>query len=160
MWLKNFGMSKHSVSREKLEKRIAAGVYEILEVRRSLISMNTRWNIWYDSGSCIFIWSQTWTYWTFVLHHFFQNVEKSSGTEVDLQHMLTNSLGNVINDIIFGFKFPAEDKTWVWFRQIQEEGCHEMGVAGAVNFLPFVRWVIIDYFNQLWILDHLKVYRW
>lgn len=53
--------------------------------------------------------------------------------------MISNSLGNVINDIIFGFKYPLEDQTWTWFRQIQEEGCHEMGVAGVVNFLPFVR---------------------
>lgn len=53
--------------------------------------------------------------------------------------MLSNSLGNVINEIIFGYKFPPEDKTWHWFRQIQEEGCHDMGVAGVVNFLPFVR---------------------
>ncbi|KAL0893764.1 hypothetical protein ABMA27_013901 [Loxostege sticticalis] len=54
-------------------------------------------------------------------------------------HAFTNSLGNVVNEIIFGFKYPPEDKTWHWLRQIQEEGCHEMGVAGVVNFLPFVR---------------------
>ncbi|KAF9802309.1 hypothetical protein SFRURICE_008991 [Spodoptera frugiperda] len=100
MWLKSFGMSKHSVSREKLEKRIASGVYELLE-----------------------------------------NVEKSEGRPMDLSHMLTNSLGNVVNEIIFGSKFPPDDKTWNWFRQIQEEGCHEMGVAGVVNFLPFIRFI-------------------
>ncbi|XP_052750591.1 cytochrome P450 306a1 [Galleria mellonella] len=99
-WLKSFGMSKHGVSREKLEKRIASGVFELLE-----------------------------------------NVEKLSGSPLDLSHMLTNSLGNVVNEIIFGFKFPPDDKTWNWCRQIQEEGCHEMGVAGVVNFLPFVRFV-------------------
>jgi ecdysteroid 25-hydroxylase len=32
-WLRSFGMSKHSISREKLEKRIAVGVYELLGVR-------------------------------------------------------------------------------------------------------------------------------
>lgn len=31
-WLKSFGMSKHGVSRDKLEKRIASGVYELLDV--------------------------------------------------------------------------------------------------------------------------------
>ncbi|KAI8435146.1 hypothetical protein MSG28_003522 [Choristoneura fumiferana] len=97
-WLKSYGMSKHSVSRDKLEKRIASGVYELLE-----------------------------------------NVEQSLGSALDLTHMLTNSLGNVVNEIIFGFKFPPDDKTWHWLRQIQEEGCHEMGVAGVVNFLPFMR---------------------
>ncbi|KAL4714022.1 hypothetical protein ACJJTC_008376 [Scirpophaga incertulas] len=99
-WLKSFGMSKHSVSREKLVKRISVGVYELLE-----------------------------------------NVEKSSGSQVDLVHMVTNSIGNVVNEIIFGSKYPPDDNTWNWFRQIQEEGCHEMGVAGVVNFLPFVRFL-------------------
>lgn len=66
-------------------------------------------------------------------------MEKSEGRPMDLSHMLTNSLGNVVNEIIFGSKFPPDDKTWNWFRQIQEEGCHEMGVAGVVNFLPFIR---------------------
>ncbi|CAH2074221.1 unnamed protein product, partial [Iphiclides podalirius] len=100
MWLKSFGMSKYSESRENLEKRIACGVNELL-----------------------------------------QNVREASGTPVDLTYMLTDSLGNVVNEIIFGYKYPSEDKTWKWFRQIQEEGCHEMGVAGAVNFLPFVRFL-------------------
>lgn len=31
-WLKSFGSSKHSTSRDKLEKRIASGVDELLEV--------------------------------------------------------------------------------------------------------------------------------
>nr|QRG28707.1 CYP306A1 [Chilo infuscatellus] len=110
-WLKSFGMSKHSISRDKLEKRIAAGVYELIE-----------------------------------------NVEKSSRSAVDLVHMLTNSLGNVVNEIIFGFKFPPDDRTWNWFRQIQEEGCHEMGVAGAVNFLPFVRFISPSTRNTIQVL--------
>ncbi|XP_050345059.1 cytochrome P450 306a1 isoform X1 [Nymphalis io] len=99
-WLKSFGMSKHSMARDKLETRIASGVHELI-----------------------------------------QNIKQTSGSTVDLSNMITHSLGNVINDIIFGFKFPLEDKTWYWFRKIQEEGCHEMGVAGVVNFLPFVRFL-------------------
>lgn len=63
--------------------------------------------------------------------------------------MLTNSLGNVVNEIMFGFKFPPDDKTWQWLRQIQEEGCHEMGVAGIVNFLPFMRLVLLLFYNLL-----------
>lgn len=72
-------------------------------------------------------------------YFFVQNVTQSHGSPIPLPKMISNSLGNVINDIIFGFKYPLEDQTWTWFRQIQEEGCHEMGVAGVVNFLPFVR---------------------
>ncbi|KAJ0180430.1 hypothetical protein K1T71_003834 [Dendrolimus kikuchii] len=97
-WLKSFGISKHSVSRDNLEKRIASGVYELLAT-----------------------------------------IDKQTEAPMDLPRIVTNSLGNIVNEIIFGYKFPPEDKTWSWFRQIQEEGCHEMGVAGIVNFLPFVR---------------------
>ncbi|XP_050666565.1 cytochrome P450 306a1 [Leptidea sinapis] len=100
MWLKSFGMSKHSVSRDKLEKRIASGVNELV-----------------------------------------QNVEDASGSPIDLSKWIMDSLGNVVNDIIFGYKFPPDSKTWLWLREIQEEGCNEMGVAGAVNFLPFLRFI-------------------
>ncbi|CAK1552156.1 unnamed protein product [Leptosia nina] len=100
-WLKSFGMSKHSLARDKLEKRIASGAYELLK-----------------------------------------NVKERAEGPVRLPELVTNSFGNVINDIIFGYKFPPNDKTWNWFRQIQEEGCHEMGVAGAVNFLPFLRFIL------------------
>ncbi|OWR52346.1 cytochrome P450 CYP306A1 [Danaus plexippus plexippus] len=99
-WLKSFGMSKHSVSRDKLEKRIASGVHEVV-----------------------------------------QNLRENNGSPVNLSDMITHSLGNVVNDIIFGFKYDADDKTWRWFRQIQEEGCHEMGVSAIVNFLPFMRFI-------------------
>lgn len=76
-------------------------------------------------------------------------MEQSPGSALDLTHMLTNSLGNVVNEIMFGFKFPPDDKTWQWLRQIQEEGCHEMGVAGIVNFLPFMRLVLLLFYNLL-----------
>ncbi|XP_014368135.2 cytochrome P450 306a1 [Papilio machaon] len=111
MWLKSFGMSKYSVSREKLERRIAVGVNELL-----------------------------------------QNVKQASGAPIDLPSMLKNSLGNVVNEIIFGYKYPSDDKTWKWFRQIQEEGSHEMGVAGVVNFLPFIRFFSQSIQNTMRIL--------
>ncbi|XP_041976934.1 cytochrome P450 306a1 [Aricia agestis] len=99
-YLKTFGMSKISSSREKLQKRIAMGVIEVVSV-----------------------------------------VKENLGSPVDLSTLITHSLGNVVNDLIFGCKFPPHDKVWHWLREIQEEGCHEMGVAGAVNFLPFVRFI-------------------
>ncbi|XP_072943522.1 cytochrome P450 306a1 [Epargyreus clarus] len=99
-WLKSYGMSKHGASRDKLEKRIAIGIEELL-----------------------------------------QNVKGTFGSPVDLNMLLRHSVGNIVNEIIFGFKYPLEDKTWHWFMQIQEEGSHEMGVAGVVNFLPFVRFI-------------------
>lgn len=73
----------------------------------------------------------------------FQDIKEAKGATINLTNLITNSLGNVVNDVIFGFKYPPEDKTWQWFRKIQEEGCHEMGVAGVVNFLPFIRLVSI-----------------
>ncbi|CAH2086631.1 unnamed protein product [Euphydryas editha] len=81
-----------------------------------------------------------------------QNIREASGLPVYLSNMITHSVGNVVNDLIFGFKFPLEDKTWHWFRKIQEEGCHEMGVAGVVSFLPFVRFIYPSIQNTIKVL--------
>ncbi|GBP90239.1 Cytochrome P450 306a1 [Eumeta japonica] len=138
-WLKSFGMSKHSASRESLEKRIAVGATELLQPQKPDHAN--------DVSKVTFPVSLTnvaarpavrRAVRRFIAPPDVETAHKS-GKPIDLSNMITNSIGHVINEIIFGFKFPSEDKTWFWLRQIQEEGCHEMGVAGAVNFLPFVR---------------------
>nr|ASX93985.1 cytochrome P450 CYP306A1 [Zygaena filipendulae] len=112
MWLKSFGMGKHSLSRQKLEQRIALCNRDLIET-----------------------------------------IEKSKESSIDLFSFITNALGNAVNDIIFGFKFPRDDKTYHWLRKIQEEGCHELGVSGVVNFLPFVRFFSPSIRNTMHILQ-------
>ena len=44
-----------------------------------------------------------------------------------------------MNDIVFGKIYNENDKTWKWLRFLQEDGIKHIGIAGPLNFLPFLR---------------------
>ena len=58
---------------------------------------------------------------------------------------LRHSLGSVINQLVFGKSWSRDDKLWKWLQHLQEEGTKHIGVAGPLNFLPFLRYVITKY---------------
>lgn len=59
--------------------------------------------------------------------------------KMDPFHILHHSVGNVLNEIVFGIKYDKDDETWKYLQHLQEEGVKYIGVSGAVNFLPFLR---------------------
>lgn len=69
-------------------------------------------------------------------------VESLTGCDaagVDPHGHLTEAVGNVVNDVVFGRTWAPDDPTWLWLQRIQDEGTKLIGVAGAINFLPFLR---------------------
>ncbi|KAK3911093.1 Cytochrome P450 306a1 [Frankliniella fusca] len=58
---------------------------------------------------------------------------------VDPHGHLTEAVGNVVNSVVFGRTWAPDDPTWLWLQRIQDEGTKLIGVAGAINFLPFLR---------------------
>ncbi|XP_052747017.1 cytochrome P450 306a1-like [Bicyclus anynana] len=70
-----------------------------------------------------------------------QNIKESCGSPIHLPDMLFDSFGAVVFDVVLGFKFPRNDKTWNWLRAILKEGGVEVAVSGALNFLPFLRFI-------------------
>lgn len=53
--------------------------------------------------------------------------------------VLRHSVGSVMNRLTFGKVWSRDDATWKWLQDLQEEGTKHIGVAGPLNFLPFLR---------------------
>ncbi|XP_030746633.1 cytochrome P450 306a1 [Sitophilus oryzae] len=60
---------------------------------------------------------------------------------IDPLEPLRHSIGSFINEIVFGRYWDKDDETWVWLQHLQEEGVKHIGVAGPLNFLPFLRFL-------------------
>lgn len=64
---------------------------------------------------------------------------KFSSQEINPLHILTNTVGNIVNDFVFGITFDWDDKTWKYLQYLQEEGVKLVGVGAGANFLPILR---------------------
>ncbi|KAL1140656.1 hypothetical protein AAG570_000586, partial [Ranatra chinensis] len=60
---------------------------------------------------------------------------------LDPCEILMHSMGNILNFLLLGKRWAMDDPAWVWLRKIAEEGVKLIGVAGPLNFLPFLRWL-------------------
>ncbi|XP_050304768.1 cytochrome P450 306a1 [Anthonomus grandis grandis] len=68
-------------------------------------------------------------------------LKTTNGEPLDPLESLRHHLGSVINEIVFGTYWPKDDPTWIWLQELQEEGIKHIGVAGPLNFLPFLRFL-------------------
>ncbi|XP_053595148.1 cytochrome P450 306a1 isoform X1 [Microplitis demolitor] len=66
---------------------------------------------------------------------------------IDPIEILHNCIGNIMNNLVFGKVYNENDEIWKWLRELQEEGVKHIGVAGALNFLPFLKY--IPYYKNL-----------
>ncbi|CAH1118929.1 unnamed protein product [Phaedon cochleariae] len=66
---------------------------------------------------------------------------KNAGVSIDPLESLRHSLGSAINSIVFGKSWSKDDEEWIWLQDMQEEGTKQIGIAGPLNFLPFLRFL-------------------
>ncbi|XP_071534349.1 cytochrome P450 306a1 [Panulirus ornatus] len=66
---------------------------------------------------------------------------RESTEAVDISGKLLHHVGNTMNQLIFGLTYAEEDPKWRWLRHLLEEGTKLVGVAGPLNFLPWLRFL-------------------
>lgn len=66
-------------------------------------------------------------------------IEKFSSEEMNPLHILTNTIGNIVNDFVFGITYDWDDEIWKDLQYLQEEGVKLVGVGAVANFLPILR---------------------
>ena len=61
--------------------------------------------------------------------------------EFDFTSYLQHFIGSLINEIVFGVHWPIDSPKWLWLQELQEKGTELIGVSGALNFLPILRYL-------------------
>ncbi|XP_014285843.1 cytochrome P450 306a1 isoform X2 [Halyomorpha halys] len=65
--------------------------------------------------------------------------ERRQNGPFDPKPILSHTIGNIMNCIVFGKSFSVDDQTWTWLQHMAEEGVKLVGVAGPLNFMPYLR---------------------
>ena len=83
---------------------------------------------------------------------FFSHKGIQGVTEINSQLLdkkLSHTVGNMMNEILFGMRYEETDENWIKIQKLREAGIKEIQVATAVNFLPWLRYLVPRFKNTL-----------
>ena len=71
-----------------------------------------------------------------------------------MESKLSHTVGNMMNEILFGIHYDENDKNWIKIQKLREAGIKEIQVATPVNFLPWLRHLVPRFKNTLnWMIQ-------
>ena len=71
-----------------------------------------------------------------------------------LDQKLSQTVGNMMNEILFGVNYSEDDEIWNKIQKLREDGIKEIEVATPVNFLPWLRHLIPRFNHTLnWMIE-------
>lgn len=71
-----------------------------------------------------------------------QSLRGDPDAPIDPVPQLRHCVGNIINGVVFGRNYDADDATWAWLQHLLDEGVKQVAVAGPLNFLPILRYLL------------------
>ncbi|XP_059096616.1 cytochrome P450 18a1-like [Tigriopus californicus] len=70
------------------------------------------------------------------------------GESISLDTPLQQTIGNMLNDIIFGQQYPPDDPKWQRIQFLRENGVKQLKMAQASNLIPFLSLIFRGKLNE------------
>ncbi|KAL7023311.1 hypothetical protein ACKWTF_012559 [Chironomus riparius] len=83
---------------------------------------------------------------------YIQEIEKLQSHKINPLNILMDTVGNIVNDFVFGMKYEWNSDTWKYLKHLQEEGVKLVGIHASANFLPILRFLPSNRRNMEFIL--------
>lgn len=68
-----------------------------------------------------------------------QEIQTLQSHKINPINILMDTVGNIVNDFVFGMKYEWDSDTWKYLKHLQEEGVKLVGIHASANFLPILR---------------------
>ena len=76
-----------------------------------------------------------------------QVLREKTGQPYDIKELLQSAVSNVINNVIYGRRYPYGDAQFLKHIKLTQEGVNIVGNGGPLTLWPFLKYLPGDLFN-------------